>query len=235
MTKRTRKRDSQSILVAPIDRESIKGFAKSLNTEGFWFPVPGPNGLVRRRRDYGPVQRELRRLVEAWRQSGPNVARLLREDPVLAKEANHLRAFLIPTKESWGRITFMWDSETLGPGDPLEVALGLFFSFLANPYNRDLCGPCRHCGRYFVRGTQRPRAYCSKNCGLKHTSRIAVGMRRQREWDEKLKLTIASIERWRRGRQSQDWKSWVTANNPEITKNWLTRAVNAGLLEEPKV
>lgn len=233
MLKRNRKRESHAVLLAPTGLESVEEFVKCLNTERFCFPVPVPNGLSWRRGDYQPVQRELRRLIEAWRQSGPNVSRLLSHDPVLAKEANNLRALLIPTNAGWGHIAFMSDPETLKPGDPLAIALGLFFSFLANPQNQHLCGPCPNCGRYFARRSERPRVYCSKSCGMKHTSRTAVRMRRQRESDEKLKLALTLIDRWNKGRRSQDWKAWVIANHPEITKHWLTRAVNAGLIKEP--
>jgi Family of unknown function (DUF6076) len=232
MGKKERRIDQPSILLLPPTLEQIERLVEPLNTEFARVRVPAENGWRLARVDCRPVQRELRRLVQAWRDSGPNVSKLLSSHPVLARESNHLRARFTPTNGSYGRLTFMAESKELSPIDPLAIALGLFFGFLLNPYNVHLSGPCKHCGRYFVRRSGRRRVYCSKRCGLKHTSQMAIQKKRGQEKDEKVQRVLRLIEVWRMRKRRQDWKEWV-AGYPEITKNWITRAVRAGLIVPP--
>ena len=59
----------------------LNRFVELLNTSDYW----GASLIESRKKiggDYRPIQKELRRLVQAWIRSGPNVSRLLDADPM---------------------------------------------------------------------------------------------------------------------------------------------------------
>jgi hypothetical protein len=186
------------------------------------------------RLDYRPIQRELHRLVQAWFASGPNVAKLLSEDPSLRQVSPIVRGHLLPTKGSRAYLTYLDGPENpnLAPGDPLEIAQGLFFFFLLNPYNEELGGPCKQCGKYYVKRTTRQKVYCSKRCGLKHTSQAFIQNQRQQEHQEKLEKARQFSDKWAKTRTPKGWKDWV-ADRSQISKHFLTRAVKNGEILEP--
>ncbi len=191
------------------------------------------NGSWQRvRKDYGPVRRELRRLAQAWSDSGPNVEKLFSADHVLAQAALQCRAHVIPTKTNRARLICVTVPEDLPPGDTLEIAFGIFLNFLINPDNEKLGGPCRNCDKYYVKNTKRQMVYCCKRCGLKHTSRIAVQKKRQKERLEKLREARKSAAKWKITRTRLSWKEWVCSATT-ISKKFLTEAVKKGELVEP--
>ena len=122
--------------------------------------------------------------------------------------------------------------ENMPPGDPLEIALGLFLSFLINPYNEKLGEPCKHCNKFYVKKTKRQVTYCSKRCGLRHTSQAAIQRHRQREHLKKLKMVERVSAKWAETKRSKDWKSWVS-NEALVSKNFITRAMRDGELVLP--
>ncbi len=225
-------RKQEPVLLLTPDAETLKMFVGALNTDFFYLPIPVRGGWQRIKGDYRPVQRELCRLVQGWFESGPNVVKLFSADPVLAQAALQCRAHLIATKTGRAQILCTTVPENMRPGEPLEIALGLFFGFLINPYNERLGGPCKHCGKYYVKRTKRQIVYCSKQCGLKHTSRTALQKQRQQEHLYKLSEARRSAAKWAKTKTSKDWKEWVS-KDALISKNFLTRAVRNGELVEP--
>jgi hypothetical protein len=221
-----------SVLFLAPDKETLKMFVGALNTEFSYLPVPGKDGWLKMKLDYRPVQRELRRLVKAWFDSGPNVAKLFSDDPALALAAMHCRLQLIPTKTRCAKVMCVTVPENMPPGAPLEIALGLFLGFLIDPYNERLGGPCKHCGTFYVKKTKRQIVYCSKRCGLNHTSQSVLRKRRLQEHLATLKKAERFATRWAVAKTSKDWKSWVN-KEAMISKNFLTRAVSKGELAEP--
>lgn len=228
---RTSRKQDSVLLLAP-DIETLRGFVKALNTEFFHLPIPVKGVWLRHKGDYRPVERELRRLVQAWFDSGPNVAKLFSDDPVIAQAALQCRAHLIATKTGRAQVLCTPVPENMRPGEPLEIAMGLFFGFLINPLNERLGGPCKHCGKYYVKKTKRQVVYCSQRCGLKHTSQSVLRKQRQQERQARLKAAERSAARWANSKTSNDWKSWVSKETT-ISKNFLTRAVQYGELIEP--
>jgi len=232
MSKRNTTAKQESVLFLAPDVGSLEMFVEALNTDFYHIPIPINGGWQRHKGDYRPVQCELRRLVKAWFDSGPNVMKLFSDDPVLALAAMHCRAHLIATKTNRARVICMTVPENMPPGEPLETALGLFLGFLIDPYNEKLGGPCKHCDKFYVKKTKRQVVYCSKRCGLNHTSQSVLRKRRQQDHLATLKRAERSAAMWAKTKTSKDWKSWV-AREPLITKNFLTRAVRNGELSEP--
>lgn len=227
--------DADSILLIPSDLEKLERFVEPLNTEFFRLRMPnipfeGRWNTIKK--DYRPVQRELRRLVQAWRDSGPNIRRLFETDPVLADAARRFPSHMIATEGPTARLVYVTVPENMNPGEPLEIALGLFLDFLLNPFNVRLGGPCAHCGKYFLRKNKRHGRYCTERCGQRQTALAVNRKRRAREYAEKLQSAQESTARWAKSRARTDWKEWV-AKETTISKNWLTRAVGIGELSVP--
>jgi hypothetical protein len=225
------KRKPEAIIFHISGLDAVKRFVQLLNTEDYWSA-----SLIEGRRkiggDYRPIQKELRRLVQAWFRSGPNVQKLLGANPMLDQEARKFRPHFIPTKGRTAALAFLVTPEYSSTADPLEIALAHFLAFLLNPHNEKLGGPCKHCGRYYLKNTKRQNVYCTQRCGLKQSSQNAIDKSRKREYEKKLLKAKLSMEEWAAMKTTKDWKVWVSGR-AFISKNWLTRAVKKGELVEP--
>ena len=227
-----RKAKQESILASAPGMGTLNQFVRLLNTTDY-----SNASLIKGRQkiggDYRPVQAEMRRLVRAWFDSGPNVTKLLDADPMVARATQNSQPFFIPTKSGIGQLAYLTPPEFLPSVKPLEIALGHFIQFLLNPYNEKLGGPCKQCGNYYVKKSERKKAvYCSVRCGHRFTSRLANKERRDREHEKQFKLAKKSIARWRNAKTSKPWKEWVSIET-NISKQWLTRAVEKREISEP--
>lgn len=221
----------ESVLFLPPDLEALKRYIVPLNTEFTSLPVPGDGGWKIIRKDYRPAQRELRRLVQAWFDSGPNVKRLFDSEPTLTEAARHFQASIVATDGPTARLIYLTVPEST-PIGPRSIALGLFLDFLLSPFNTRLGGPCAHCNQYFIKKNRRQKVYCSQRCGLRHTALTVNRNRRAKEHREMLEKAQESIARWAKSRVRADWKNSVSKDTM-ISKNWLTRRVKDGELVEP--
>lgn len=116
-----------------------------------------------------------------------------------------------------------------------EYAIGMFAALTLHPECERLRGPCayRRCGRYFLQKTRRITDYCSRQCsqkaaGLKHRQTQLAEERK-----DKLRRTEVAIRQWRVSRRRDHWMEWVCRHVPDITRTFLTRAVNKGDLIPP--
>ena len=226
------KNKSNSILLISPDLDSVKAFVYALNAEVAFFPKPVNGELTLCKLDYRPVQTELRRLVEAWYKSGPNVSKLLESEPLLERESRSFRAHMIPTQTAQARLLYISVPDNMDPRDPRETAFGLFINFLLNPFNQRLGGPCKHCNKYYVKKTKRQNVYCSRKCSLNHTSLETNRRQRARENAMKLKRVKISLTAWSMLKRISDWKIYVSKDT-NISKNFLTRAQKHGLIDIP--
>jgi hypothetical protein len=222
----------KSILASPPGTETLNQFVRLLNTTDYWNA-----SLIKGRQkmggDYRPIQAEMRRLVRAWFDSGPNVSKLLDADPGIDQATRDIRPFFIPTKTGIGQLAYLTPPEYLANVKPREIALGHFVQFLLNPYNEKLGGPCKRCGNYYVKRTVRKKTvYCSEKCGHRLTSHLANCERRDREHKKKVRLAEQWIVKWLNTKTDKPWKEWVS-KDARITKHWLTRAVRNAQIVEP--
>ena len=220
------------VLAGAPSLATLERFIQLLNMEDYWSA-----SLIEGRKkiggDYRPIQEELRRLVGAWLRSGPDVMRLLDADPRLDRETRNYRPYFIPTRGATARLAYRAAPEYSSHAKPVEIALGQFLPFLINPYNEKLGGPCKHCGNYFVKKTERKiSVYCSEKCGHRLTSRLANKHRRDRRHERQMERAKKWIMRWCNTKTAIPWKEWVS-NQAQIKKHWLTRAVRNGELVEP--
>jgi hypothetical protein len=212
-------------------QEEVDAFCKCLNMEVLYYYQPKENGLKAVKEDYRPVQSELRRLTEAWFDSGPNVRKLFYNDPVLARAAARIDARLIATSNGHAQLIYT-NPKNMSPREPYGRALGMFFSFLLNPLNEKLSRPCKGCGNYYVKNTKRQIAYCSPICGRRHTSRETNRAQAQQKRNESLGCARDASKEWDKGNKRITWEKYV-CKNAFVTKNFLTRTLATGEILPP--
>jgi len=221
------------ILASAPGMETLNQFVRLLNTTDYW----GASLIQGKQKiggDYRPIQAEMRRLVRAWFDSGPNVSKLLDANPMVNRATRDTTPYFIPTKSGNAQLAYLTTPEFSPGSKPLEIALGHFIQFLLNPYNERLGGPCKCCGSYYVKKTERRKTvYCSERCGHRLTSRLANGERRDRDHKKRLKLAEQLTAKWLNTKTAKSWKEWVPNEDARITKHWLTRAVRNGEIVEP--
>ena len=222
------KRDQNPYLTHSLN--DLAAFVDPLNKDVFWARI---SEKEYRRGDYRPMKKEFRRLVSLWKESGPNLSKLFKEHPEIEDACRKMRAFLLPTDSGTGRIVLVPGIEGMEPSNPETIALDLFRGLLMNPYSEYLGGPCVRCDRYYVKKTKAQTHYCSQACGHKDSSAGTNRRDRQKTNSHKLVEATKYVDAWKTARTKDAWKSWVSKRS-NISKNWLTRAVNRGDLQEPE-
>ena len=221
--------------MSPPNLGHLKAFVRRLNEEHFPLPSPRPpNGWDHESEEYGPTQIELYRLVTAWRDSGPNVSKLFQTESGLVVPALNIRAMLMPTGTSQGKLVLLEGGRRKGSEKARLTAFDLFLGFLLNPFNQQLGGPCARCGRYFVKKTKRTVSiYCTAKCGNRSTSKLANQKRRLAEREERIATVRRAIRDWQNAKSRVPWKEWVSKKTL-VSKNWITRALRSGEILEPR-
>jgi hypothetical protein len=178
------------------------------------------------------LRSELRRLVEAWQKSGPNLAQLLHKDEELRGRTRHGRTLLVPTTVGKGHLIWLPSPPPVNALSWKDGALCHFMDLIVNPDWHKLGGPCCRCGKYYIKKTTRQKVYCSRQCGSRNTALATTRMRRREVQERKLQIAQSAVDEWRSLERRQPWKKWVSARTKSSVK-WLTRAVNSGHLQVP--
>jgi uncharacterized Zn finger protein (UPF0148 family) len=102
---------------------------------------------------------------------------------------------------------------------------------------------CPHCQKWFFAG--RPnKIFCGVKCqlarfktsnGWKENQQKIMAEAREKKRKEKLRKVEAAIQEWSAHKRRDDWKVWVSNHltGDEVSRHWLTRAVNEGWLTPP--
>lgn len=176
---------------------------------------------------FDPMQEELKSLVKAWQDSGPDLNELFASNPDVRNWQAGGRMSVSPTPGPRGYLD--WHPESRQDNSPKNQALELFMLLITNPNWESLGGPCARCKRYYLKRTKRQKVYCSGTCARKQTATTAMQTKRKKENSQKIALARNFIAKAPR---SADWKRWVTRTSG-ITLRWLTRAINDGRLSVP--
>jgi hypothetical protein len=175
---------------------------------------------------------EFRRLTAIWLQSGPNLEVMLRANPGLEQQLWFgYRVMWLSSKTGRGRLGLLPDTD---PGDLASHGRVWFVTLTLNPDCEKLRA-CKHCRKYFVQASAKQTTYCSRACGTSLTAREHVKRRRDEAHRQKLERARVRMEQWLRARTEMPWPLWVEAKDPklELTRSFLTRAVNKGELVPP--
>jgi hypothetical protein len=213
--------------------QQMKEFVSSLNgTTVKMFPVGHPELVRTRQLPLSEAQEDLRGLVKRWMDSGPNLRRMFRRDPDLARKAQLGRTEFYAGPSGRGYLEWSPSLPDAHPYSREVEALKHFMGLITNPLWELLGGPCRRCGNYFLKNTERKRIYCSRTCSSAETSTLAITKRRQQDQAKKRLQAQRFIAKWDGRRSWSPWKRWVAAE-AGCTVQWLTRAVNNGTIRPP--
>lgn len=202
-----------------LDRTDLDHIVETLN----WKPEGGLSL-------YGEP---LTRLMERLRGCGGNLKKMMDDDPELAKAVTEVcvtrwmpsrtgRAYLV-LQPSWEHIL----KPKLTPGQveqmhPERFAALLFHVGTLNPEWDKLAGPCARCGRYYLKKRASQKVYCSRKCGNAATALIRTSKRIKDERKDKIDRAKAAMKEWKRTKNKQDWKRWVSQKTG-IDLRFLTR------------
>lgn len=178
------------------------------------------------------MQIELSRLVAEWMKSGPNLRKMFRKHPKLAQQARKGSTIFYTLPYGRGYLEWAPITNETGALSPQDQAFEYFMTLITNPQWEMLGGPCRRCKDFFLKKTKRRRVYCTRKCGSGITAVQAVDRYRQREHAKRIERAQDAIEQWSKAKRRLGWKDWVS-NRTDLTKKWITRAVNKGDLQHP--
>lgn len=109
-----------------------------------------------------------------------------------------------------------------------------FISLTQNPLCHMFGGPCARCGRFFLRQTAKQKRFCTAECARTASAFAATARRRESERTEKVRRVKKAIEEWESRKKKPVWQDWVRNKVPDVSKTWLTRAVNRRIIVPPK-
>jgi hypothetical protein len=171
---------------------------------------------------------ELRRLFARYRESGPNLKKMMAADKELARTMRDMWVVRFVFSDSG-----FADLEVFGqlrPADeftPRYKAVQFFARLIRNPEWAKLDGPCEWCEKYFVRQRRsfrtKEHVYCSRACSAVATATASMKAERDREYFEKLEKCRAKGESWTPdcGMSFRDYVSLKTG----YTRSWVGRAI----------
>jgi hypothetical protein len=220
----------------------MKELVRTLNGPRIRIRIPRPGGLtvVRRKRlEFSGMEQELRRLVEKWAASGPNLRKLFRQEPELVHRTKDGTTIFYATRSGRGHLDWSPLTQRPHPSEfestpisPRDEALKHFMILISNPEWTLLAGPCKRCGDYFLKKTARKRVYCSKTCGATATAVPSITRKRQQERAAKIANAQERIDRYQFTKSWPDWKRWV-ASDTQFTLHWLSQALRRGFIQPP--
>ena len=175
---------------------------------------------------------ELRKLVEAWQNSGPDLRTMLRTNKVLAASIKRSICYLEPYGKG-GKL--VWMPRTAGKGElgGKWAAISMFVTLVVHPQLDKFAGPCSRCSKFYLKNSARQKVYCSRSCGARQNALQANRKRRAKQHHDKLVRAQIALETWRPSAALRDWKTFVAAKTG-LTSRFLTRAVNNGQLIPPE-
>ena len=216
-----------------LAKQQLKDLVEALNrTKIRVAPARTPEATRVHRLKLTRQQAELRRLVEKWMESGPNLRKMLKQEPELATRMKDGKTTFWPTETGRGHLDWVaYPSKTELP-TPEDAALIDFMTLITNPEWELLGGPCARCGDFYLKKARRHSKYCSRTCSSTETALSATQRRRAKEQEMKIGRAQKLIDQWCKLKPRQAWKKWVS-RQPGITNRWLTRAENNKKITPP--
>lgn len=177
------------------------------------------------------MQGKLRKLIEMWIASGPNISKMLRDNPnCLPTRGNG-----IYRPSTTGRMYF--DHFPAGNGrtsnKPNHLAQMIFLQFVLDPDCEKLGGPCLcGCGQYFLKASKHRKIYC-KGHGSAVSASAAMKRKQARERAPRLRSANKAIRKYEQLRKRSDWKTFVEIETG-ISQRTLGIWVKKAFLQPPK-
>ncbi len=194
-------------------------------------------------RDAEPGDHEkLKRLVQAWLDSGPDFSKMKLSRDSRAGSTDTLRLqveaaiqtqFFFPAGTGRAYILIEPKKVPVSRDAPeyvgnefikhlkcrfrdVSLAHVFFARLITNEMWDYFGGPCARCGRYYVKKTIRQKVYCQNDCGPKATSKQCKQRQATKDAEAKLAVAVSLWSRWDQmsAIQRAPWRDW---------KEWLVR------------
>jgi hypothetical protein len=122
------------------------------------------------------------------------------------------------------------------PWKPWDFAISSFIQLVTIPEReRDkFAGPCRRCQNYYIKKRASQKVYCSRVCGNAATAVIRTRERWDQERGKRLEQATKALREWSRPKTTEPFKEWAAKRYPDLSKKFLTRAINKQELPEPR-
>jgi hypothetical protein len=199
-----------------LAESQIKGLVASLNKARIQTSYVGLKRRFQKSRvvrlPFKESQDELRRLVEQWQQSGPNLRKLFEQRPELKEMTTDGVTRFWPTDSGRGHLE--WEARTNpgGPLTPLQEAVKEFMNLLTNPLWQRLGGPCPRCKDYFWK-KRADQTHCTKKCSTFESSVSATKRAREREHSKRIRRAQDAIDKLSERNRGSNWKEFVAGQN----------------------
>jgi hypothetical protein len=183
-----------------------------------------------------PLRDELRELFRHYRESGPNLKRMMDSDQKLARTLRDMWTVRVVFTDSGFADLQLYPRGISYPAEYTDhyKAIQIFGRLILNREWAKLDGPCSRCGKYFVRQRQsfriKEHVYCSRECSATATAMASAKAKREVEYAAKLKRAESARQQWKPGGLS--FKEFVRKETG-LTLTWITQAINCGKLREP--
>jgi len=223
-----------SILSPLYSKAQLENMLRLLNSSTSRMPLwTGRSRWTWTTVDTSEIRHELRRLVTAWLDSGPNLLKLFKQHPDLQTCCTRGTTILVPTREGIPQLSWKPHLGSFKASTHKMIARGHFAEFIMNPLSETLGGPCARCDMFYIKRLNRRKKYCSTRCKSSTTALSATQKRRQADYAEKLFRAERARDLYNeKAHREKNWKKWVCGETG-ITVKWITRAVNAGKLLPP--
>jgi hypothetical protein len=180
----------------------------------------------------------LRRLVDTWLAEGRNFSRWQEKNPQLARRVMRVARTFRQVLHVPPALSPMWLQRRRLPRKLKECAAyeatSLFLE-LVTSWRASELGKCPYCEEYFLNSSGHEKLYCSRKCTLAASALRSTEKRRKEEHEKKLKMAVALIEEYQSHHRREDLKTWAAGRQAitGISRHWLTRALNRGLIKPP--
>jgi hypothetical protein len=216
-----------------LARQQMLDLIRALNrTRITTHEVMRPNDRRTIQLNLSEMQIELRRLIELWISSGPNVRKMFKKEPALAIRAQKGKMVFYALSGGRGCLEWIPIPPKATMLSPQDQALEYFMTLITNPLWEMLGGPCRCCKDFYLKKTNRRRVYCSRKCSSVATAVPSVSRRRQMVQANRIRCAQDAIAEWSKAKRRLTWKDWVS-NRTGYNVKWITRAVTNGSLRPP--
>lgn len=95
--------------------------------------------------------KELRRLVQTWMDSGPDLIEMFKKEPELALLIRYGKTRFYPMHDGRGHLDWIPEINSTEQSSYNKQALQDFMILITNPLWRLLGGPCVRCGDYYLK------------------------------------------------------------------------------------
>ena len=175
------------------------------------------------------LQTEMRRLVELWLASGPNLVKMQQQHPELVPRSFQVSTY--PLRDGRLGVTYLAAADEHDE-EPVVSARNLFWSMLLTPACLSLGGPCEcGCEQFFLRKGKYHQTYIKGHASKVSASKAMREMQAKKR-APRLRTVNRALAKYQKDKERGDWKEYVEVETG-VTLNTLARWAAKGWIQAP--